>query len=143
LSVTLMCLVLIFGILLLPEVYCLVCCQHQHVHVTTVVAYIFSFLLLLSSLDGHWHCPDKSWHCYCWGDEQEKEGTKLAWWIAKRWPCHHWREEWEHDSETLAKIFDSRQPIKFSNQIAHRIIWIELSLYPDRIPNSNQRYPDF
>jgi hypothetical protein len=59
LSVTLMCLVLIFGILLLPEVYCLVCRQRQHVHVTTVVAYIFSFLLSLSSLDGNWCCP---WH---------------------------------------------------------------------------------
>jgi hypothetical protein len=52
-SVTLMCLVLIFRFLLLPEVYCLVCCQRQHVHVTTVVAYISSFLLSLSSLDGH------------------------------------------------------------------------------------------
>jgi hypothetical protein len=52
LSVTLTCLVLIFGILLLPEVYCLVCRQRQHVHVMTVVAYIFSFLLSLSSLDG-------------------------------------------------------------------------------------------
>jgi hypothetical protein len=62
---------------------------------------------------------------------------------AKRRPCHHWREDRECDSETLAKIFDSRRPIKFLNQIAHKIIWIELSLYPDRIPNSNQRYPDF
>jgi hypothetical protein len=62
---------------------------------------------------------------------------------AKWWPCHHWREDRERDSETLAKIFDSRQPIKFLNQIAHKIIWIELSLYPDHIPNSNQRYPDF
>jgi hypothetical protein len=52
LSMTLTCLVLIFGILQLPEVYCLVCLQRQHVHVTTVVAYTFSFLLLLSSLDG-------------------------------------------------------------------------------------------
>jgi hypothetical protein len=52
LSITLTCLVLIFGILQLPEVYCLVCRQRQHVHVTTVVAYTFSFLLLLSSLDG-------------------------------------------------------------------------------------------
>jgi hypothetical protein len=64
-------------------------------------------------------------------------------WIEKWWLCHHWREDQEHDSETLAKIFDSRQPIKFLNQIAHKIIWIELSLYPDCIPNSNQRYPDF
>jgi hypothetical protein len=50
------------------------------------------------------------------------EGAKLAWWIAKGRPCRHWREDRERDSETLAKIFDSRLPIKFSNQIAHKII---------------------